>query len=210
MIVYALQTFEWMIRELRKLDTEFGMALTASVEKRINERRLAGLSTLQAYLENPQFLDHTIGEPKLLEYANKTAITTLIKDIYMRLFMDEEDNEEGEEEDSDEENSQEGNSGTDAEMGPTPPKRSRSNELREFKAARTTTFTSATLRKSTSSRVLAAIKSEMKVFETNGKRPEMLDKVSISMIKYFQKYFCPLEYPMTGYLWTLNDSGTID
>ena len=167
-----------MVKELRKLETNFGIDLAASVEYRINERRLAALSTLQAYLENPHFIAGSLDDPRVLTYANKTAITTLAKDIYIRLFGREDIDEE-----VIEENSHEGNSGSDADATPPPPKKSRSfdrsNDLRDFKATRTSGYTPAPIRTTSSSRVLAAIKSDMKYFEANGKRPEKLDQVTI-------------------------------
>ena len=67
----------------------------------------------------------------------------------------------------------------DADFNPQPPKRNKSQELREFKESEVMrapdpspeSFTSS------SSRVLAAIRNAMKTYEAERKRPEMLDKV---------------------------------
>ena len=78
-----------MIKELRKLESIFANDLTQSVEDRIKERRKPKLSTLLAYLENSRFLDVSMMLDRVLQYANKKDITTLAKDIYIRLFPEE-------------------------------------------------------------------------------------------------------------------------
>ena len=157
-----------MIKELRKHETEFAIELTASVEKRIKERRQVKHATLLAYLENPNFLHASVQFDKVLPYSSKADITKLMKDLYIRLFGGP----------SEEEQSQEPERETPI-PAPQPPKRTKSQELREFKESEVNkapdpspeAFTSS------SSRALAAVKSAMKTYETERKRPEMLDKV---------------------------------
>jgi hypothetical protein len=54
----ADQIFEYMLQALKAQKTQVSKTLFKSVEERIGERRLACLSTLQAYLENSLFLDN--------------------------------------------------------------------------------------------------------------------------------------------------------
>ena len=167
-----------MIKELRKLSTHIGMTLTTSVEDRIHERRQTKLSTLQAYLEDPHFLDSEMDVDRILLYATKSNITTLARDIYMRLFKEEEQSIQPEpvQPEEEAENPHEEDSGT-MEMSPQPPKRKRSQDLREFKAKKPQSDAGIFI--SSSIRVLNAIKSNMKTYEASGKRPHMLDQVMV-------------------------------
>ena len=156
-----------MIKELQALNSDFAKELTTSVKDRIDERRQPKLSTLLAYLNDPHFLDASKSWGRVLSYANKTAITTLAKEIYMRLFHEEQD-------EASNEGPQDSQEPVDS-TGPTPPKRTRSQELRDHKSKKpdgtTISFTTS------STRVLNAIKTDMKSFEFTGTRPRMLEQV---------------------------------
>ena len=83
----ADQIFEYALRELHKLESDIGKRLCEEVEYRINERRQKTVATLLAYLENPMFLNHN--RNLKLEYASKTEIQKLAKEILLRLFPSE-------------------------------------------------------------------------------------------------------------------------
>ena len=163
-----------MVLELRQLKSYFGMELAASVEYRIEERRLEKLSTLQAYLENPHFFDPELAAERLLPYASKNVMTNQIRDIVMRLF-----NEEDEKDEETEQIPTGGTKESEQIVSPLPPKRKKSQELRDFKESRKNKTVSPGSSVTTSAKALTAIKNDMKTFELKGKRPEMLDQVSI-------------------------------
>ena len=156
-----------MITELEKLESTFAEDLKSSLWDRINERRQIKLSTLLAYLQNGNFFDASNGFDRRLSYASKTAITTLAKDIYMRLFHEETTDPVVTE--------HEETSGTTEDPEPVPPKRSRSQELRDKKAKKAQGPPDMSITSST--RVLNAIKKGMQSFEAEGKRPPILEKV---------------------------------
>ena len=153
-----------MVKELREQETDFGIELATSVENRIHQRRQVKHATLLAYLENPIFLHASVQFDKVLPYSSKTAITALMKDLYIRLFGEEKQSEEPANE------AVTPNAGEDADLTPQPPKRNKSQELREFKELEVMrapdpspeSFTSSS---SSSSRVLAAIRNEMKTWK---------------------------------------------
>ena len=163
-----------MLRELRKLTSEFGKTLTESVENRIESRRQMKLSTLLAYLINPSFLDGSNSFGRQLPYASKYAITKLATDLYIRLFVEEA--QPSQDQSHQQENSNADQSQTESETGPPPPKKSRSNELRDFKA---TDLQHSTPRSYTSSSasIKRDIEYEMKSLEKFGRRQEKLEKV---------------------------------
>ena len=84
------QIFEYIIEELRKLNTPIALRLELAVEDRVAERRLKEAATLLAYLKDPKFLDRLPQENKVLPYASKKEITTFARDLYIRLFHKEE------------------------------------------------------------------------------------------------------------------------
>ena len=89
-IAKADRIFEYLLRELRKLNTEVGMRLCNEVEYRIFERRLKIPATLLAYLEKPMFLQRmSVRHPPLLAYATKCEIQMEARDILVRLFQAE-------------------------------------------------------------------------------------------------------------------------
>ena len=161
-----------MVKELRKLKSSFGMALTTEVEYRIEERRQKNLSTLQAYLEDPKFLDGGLRSDRVLPYASKSAITTVAKDIYNRLFNENEP-------EAPRMNSPQGDSEDVEELTPPPPKKSRSQELHAFREARKSNVSPESL---TTSKLLAAIKKALMLYEATGERPPMLNQVLDSII----------------------------
>ena len=166
---------------MRKLDSGFGIALTASVEDRIKQRRQVKLSTLIAYLEDPKFLDVGMTFDRVLPYSSKTTITTLTKDVYIRMFYDHEgpadQNVPGE--NSDGPSTEQSQTVSETEPQPQPPQRRKSQDLRDYKAAKKKRPNSIADSFTTSStRVKKAIENEMKTFELTGKRPEMLEKAS--------------------------------
>ena len=67
--------------------SSIGRQLYTSVEARIKERRNVDLSTLQAFLEDYEFLNE-IEESgvKILTYAARDDMKKLACDLYMRLF----------------------------------------------------------------------------------------------------------------------------
>ena len=80
----ADQIFEYELQALGKLETDIGKRFAEEIKYRITERRLTSVATLLAYLENPMFL--SLNKNLLLQYANKTEIQKLARDILMRLF----------------------------------------------------------------------------------------------------------------------------
>ena len=99
-IAKADRIFEYMIRELRELKSDVGVRLCTEVEYRIYERRLKIPATLMAYLENPMFLIQKTPK-KLLTYATKVEIQNEAKDLLLRLFSAENNNDPGSDSDSD-------------------------------------------------------------------------------------------------------------
>ena len=83
-IAEADRIFEYELRELQKLKSDIGQRFAEEIEYRITERRLKTAATLLAYLENPMF-QSSIKNPTL-EYANKTEIQRLARDVLLRLF----------------------------------------------------------------------------------------------------------------------------
>ena len=73
-----------MIQRLEKLTSEFAKKLLFSVKCRIIDRRLPVISTLQAYLENPNFLD-TLKDEKL-QYADREEMAEAAARLITRLF----------------------------------------------------------------------------------------------------------------------------
>ena len=89
----ADRILEFMLAKLYKLTTSIGIQLYTNVESRIKERRNKGASTLQAFLEDHEFLDEIEhGGIRRLEYAQRNEITKLACFLYIRLFKsDDED-----------------------------------------------------------------------------------------------------------------------
>ena len=85
----ADEIFEKMLVKLYKLKSDIGRKLYNSVEYRVNERRNKVLATLQAFLEDHEFFEHIEqGEDmKMLEYADRTEMKRLAKELYTRLFL---------------------------------------------------------------------------------------------------------------------------
>ena len=174
-LAVADQIFEYTITELRKLHTTISYRLEIALENRISERRLKVESTLLGYLKNPKFLHD--GE-KVLTYANKSEITKLARDLYIRLFLKDSPIHDEQSE------PQVGSIDEEQNEGPTPPKKSRSNELwalldksrqkSEVNCGKTTTKTPAS--------VLNDIKKEMQLFEARGQRPGMLAALYRAML----------------------------
>ena len=76
--------------KLYKLTTPIGRQLYASVESRIKERRNKKAATLQAFLEDHEFLDELEqGSFKMLGYADRTEVVELACYLYKRLFGSE-------------------------------------------------------------------------------------------------------------------------
>ena len=89
----ADQLLEILLSKLYSLTTPIGRQLYASVESRVRERRNKNAATLQAFLENHEFLEEIEqGEMKMLEYAARTEVVELGCYLYKRLF-DSEDSE---------------------------------------------------------------------------------------------------------------------
>ena len=88
----ADEIFEFMLRKLYKLKSPIGQQLYKSVEFRINERRNKTLATLQAFLEDHEFLEQIELDEgmKMLEYADKTELKKLASEVYNRLFLNSE------------------------------------------------------------------------------------------------------------------------
>ena len=86
----ADQFLELMLAKLYKLTTPIGRQLYASVESRIKERRNKKAATLQAFLEDHEFLDELEqGSFKMLGYADRTEVVELACYLYKRLFGSE-------------------------------------------------------------------------------------------------------------------------
>ena len=155
-----------MLKELRKLTSTISIELEASLEKRIKERRQPKLATLLAYLEDPGFFDASNSFDRVLQYASKTAIITVAKDIYMRLYNEEKNSV------SPESTAELGASTDDPQ--PTPPKRKPSDSLRDYK---TVPKVDAGSSLSSSNDVKKAMEKAFKYFESTGERPRMLEQV---------------------------------
>lgn len=196
----ADEVFEYILSELRRLNSSIAHRLELAVEERIHERRLMEASTLLAYLKDPGFIDRKTtktGENKILPYANRKEITNLARDIHIRLFNNMADAQtrgatdtEGAQ-DNPEGNPSPGDHGDDppspesqADHAP-PPKRSRSNEIWGIldKPKSTDnpvpTTTRGTTGSSLSTLVLNGLKNDMKIFEGKGTshRPTRLAEI---------------------------------
>ena len=176
-----------MIKDLRKLTSPFAARLTPQVEHRVNERRLKVAATLLGYLENPGFLKE---KNRVLPSASKTEITELMRDLYLRLFIEKEPEENGGQNPPEEDPEE-------IFEPPPPPKRSRSNEKREqLKEKRTRDMTMSRHEPEatciTPATLLTALKNNMKEYEVEKKRPEKLQQVQLILLvngqDYFEKY----------------------
>ena len=173
----ADRIFEYILKELRLLDSRIAERLEAAVHERIIERRQKEASTLLAYLKDPTFLTRVSKGKLILDYANKTTIRTLAKDLYMRLFPTE--------------NQPQGDNITEDVVSPPPPKKSRSNDIefmleQDEQDQQKSVDNRASKAKHTSASILDAIKSDMKQFEARGERSTMLTKVKFT----FRGAFC--------------------
>lgn len=79
----ADRIFELSLGDLSELESDFSKMLYAAVEERILERRKTVLSTLQAYLEDPSFLD---SKNLILPMASRTEITRAAEELLIRLY----------------------------------------------------------------------------------------------------------------------------
>ena len=86
----ADKILEIMLGKLYKLTTPIGHQLFSSVESRIKERRNKTAATLQAFLEDHEFLD-TIeqGDMKMLDYTDRTELIESACYLYKRLYVSE-------------------------------------------------------------------------------------------------------------------------
>ena len=172
--IICFQLLEDMIKDLRKLNSPFAARLTLQVELRVNERRLKVPATLLGYLENPSFLKE---KNRVLPSASKTEIAELMRDLYLRLFIEKKpDENEGQNPPVEDPEF------ADDEEMPPPPKRSRSNEKREqLKEKRTRDMTMTKNEPEatcvTPASLLTALKNNMKEYEVEKKRPEKLQQV---------------------------------
>ena len=131
------------------------------------------MATLIAYLEDPGFLDTTSG--KNFTYATHDEIAYKAKQLLIRHFPTHttpNDNERDEQDDPDEPEIIEPE---ELPEGAPPPKRSRSNELKDHLIK---TAPKLHPLPSKSSSPLDVIKEAMSQFETSGERPSSLQKVS--------------------------------
>ena len=88
----ADRILELMLSKLYKLTTDIGQKLYHSVESRITSRRNKNVATLQAFLEDHEFLDQLEqGELKMLDYADRSVVLELACYLYKRLFITEEE-----------------------------------------------------------------------------------------------------------------------
>ena len=85
----ADKMFELMLAKLRPLKTPLGKSLAFEVEYRIKERRNKGISTLLAYLDDPNFLN-TLKNP-ILDYSSKAEIEKVAQGLLSRLYPSEQD-----------------------------------------------------------------------------------------------------------------------
>ena len=156
-----------MIKELSQLDSPFARRLNGAVQERIEQRRLPILSTLMAYLENPNFLHGT--KNLHLKYAGKNDITKAIRDLIIDLKFDQEpesDHDAATEQDPDD--------------MPPPPKRKRPNQSFAQKLADRLAKRNAEINaedEDDSGISLNSIRKAMKKYEVSGKRPKLLEKV---------------------------------
>ena len=160
-----------MIGALTNQTSEFASRVLASLRERIEERRNVELSTLLAYLQDATFLDST--HDLHLSYATRDEVANEAKEIAIRLFPPT--SEDKEYTPQAENHSPSDPDEPEPEEGPTPPKRSCSNELRrhhkENKAKR------AKRGAAKSATPLFKIMKDMESYEATGKRPPMLQKI---------------------------------
>ena len=179
------QIFEYIIGELRKLNTPIAFRLETAVEERFTERRLKEAATLLAYLRDPRFLEPSYPgyDDRVLDYSDKKEITKFAKDLYISAFYkgatpsaaSQVDTEGGQ-------NHPEGDPNhNEQEDGAPPPKRSRAKELAEKldRNKRRSNENRGTMATPTavSTSVLNAIKNDMKDFEVRGQRPTRLAEI---------------------------------
>ena len=176
-IAVADEIFEYILKELRKLNSSIAIRLEVAILDRVTERRLKEAATLLAYFKDPKFLSRVSKEHFVLEYASKTAIRNLIRDIYLRLFHS------GPTDQIASETNQPQSDPTDEEPGTSapPPKKSRDHELNAIlEKNRQISIESregVAKPKQSSSSVLEAIKTDMKYFESRGEMSPMLTQV---------------------------------
>ena len=162
------QIFELMFKKLTKLNTEFAGRLLFALKCRILERRHKIVSTLLAYLEDPNFLETTEG--KELAYADHGEIANEAARILVRLFPTPV-NEARDEEDPD-----------DPELvvveTAAPPVRSDSDDFKDVAYKHEPTAPQCVR----STTPLEVIERAMSEYETSGERPTSLQKVYLALL----------------------------
>ena len=78
--------FEFLLNELKNLNTEISLKLLYALEERIQERRQVELATLLLYLQNPQNISSSAKKSSVLSLASKTEIIKLSGKILSRIF----------------------------------------------------------------------------------------------------------------------------
>ena len=127
------------------------------------------LSTLLAYLEDPNFFK-TI-QDSVLDYAARNDMPKIARDLYLRLFS-------GTAEGSQTVDHPEDDPVEVQVEGPTPPKRTFSEEHRERRAKKKqASKTPDGIESLSSSNLLQEIKRNMTSFEKSGQRNDLLEKV---------------------------------
>ena len=82
----ADKIFEFVLKKLKESNGTISSLLREKIIVRINQRRLPKLSTLQAYLENPKFIEEMEGYNNALEYATLEEIVETAQNLYQRLY----------------------------------------------------------------------------------------------------------------------------
>ena len=159
--------FEFMIGRLSTLNSPFANRLNGAIQTRIEQRRLNTLSTLMAFLENPNFLDSI--KNLHLQYGSRNDMIQAAKELLIDLKLDQD--EESEQVDSQDKEHPETEP---METVPTPPERSFSDELDDHLDKRDA---QCNLGAQESSITLASIRKDFKKYEGTGSRPKTLEKV---------------------------------
>ena len=83
----ADKILEIMLGKLYKLTTPIGQQLFSSVESRVKDRRNKTAATLQAFLEDHEFLEEIEqGDMKMLDYTERKELIESACFLYKRLF----------------------------------------------------------------------------------------------------------------------------
>ncbi len=145
----------------------FSQQLYEATTARVEERRRESISALLWFLEDPAtFLSKSESHSTILPLPPSNTLAKTARDLYVRLFADEEEKEQQENE-----KEKDSNNNTATE------KRTKQEELQHLLSQRTSTSSKKGLKSDSPKEILTCIKRELAVLESTGERPLSLEKL---------------------------------